>query len=952
MRTVSKILSIVLLTACAVGCTVDKTESPTGTATPVTVGLQFATNAGSEIEVTRATANENYLEELRVYIFNTDGRLTGYTKLTAGTQSLPTTTGTVDVETVTGESYVYAVANAATSQYYLSSADRTLLDVTDVRTSTLTRSQFLAAVFERQSMSLNPLDNRFLMSGYANEGNSVTIGQSGITSPTGDGRIIKLYRVLSKNRFTFSVNNSSTKNFTLKSYTIYNIATSGKLVADNQPTTSSVENLNPVTVVNADNSVEFYLPENRRATSNAITIWKDREKDSYTGDLRSFVNAPSAATYIVFSGEYNEANISADVTYTIHLGNFGSSGALNDFNVVRNHNYTYNIVVKGVDDIKVEAQIEGDNPYAEGIVINYSAGKAFLLDAHYEARVMQFKQKDIKALKDAGKGYIVRIVTAFGQTDNLIVKSDGVYDTNGELLTTIASDGTLTNESAVFAGEADYGWIEFVKNDGKSYNSGGNLVNSSHTVADVCRYPGTTSASIKSIFEAMTELYSHADDTDGTYFNQGTGTERYVYFTCFVDENYYPQKSWGDYVNLDANRRIFMANDLYVSTDTHSIYANVQYSISQRPIWTFYNTAASETLVAYGTESVSEDRETFSSTTYDITSQQNWNGLSAAVAYQNGKSFYTNNVRQTGDYEYQQDRYSKVTQACMSRNRDLDGNGTIDANEIRWYVTTIGQCVGLWIGEEILPAEARLFDYTLLTTSFPYGNNVSKYHFFTASSNNTLWAEEGISAGSSKQSTSVRCVRTLRSGTTASPNYGLTNPVTYYDYANHKVDFAKIDSRVFRTSQSTAMATHNEHDQQNKIYSSFEIKSSNLPYDDSDQTNIIYAWPYSSMQRYHNTSAVDECYKKYGEGWRVPNQRELAVMTLITDSTDDWLPSGIGLWSSTDFTGAQTGYYRAYGSSNPSYGFQAAGGGRFITIGSSGSIIRVRCVRDNVTTTP
>lgn len=63
----------------------------------------------------------------------------------------------------------------------------------------------------------------------------------------------------------------------------------------------------------------------------------------------------------------------------------------------------------------------------EGLVIDSEGGESFDLDAHYEARVLTFSRENIKTLKEAGKGYIVRISTPFGYTENL-------YVTDGESL--------------------------------------------------------------------------------------------------------------------------------------------------------------------------------------------------------------------------------------------------------------------------------------------------------------------------------------------------------------------------------------------------------------------------------------------------------------------------------------------------------------------------------------
>ena len=42
--------------------------------------------------------------------------------------------------------------------------------------------------------------------------------------------------------------------------------------------------------------------------------------------------------------------------------------------------------------------------------------------------------------------------------------------------------------------------------------------------------------------------------------------------------------------------------------------------------------------------------------------------------------------------------YESIWYACLLRNRDLDGDDVIDADEIRWYLASVDQLTDLWIG--------------------------------------------------------------------------------------------------------------------------------------------------------------------------------------------------------------------------------------------------------------
>ena len=67
------------------------------------------------------------------------------------------------------------------------------------------------------------------------------------------------------------------------------------------------------------------------------------------------------------------------------------------------------------------------------------------------------------------------------------------------------------------------------------------------------------------------------------------------------------------------------------------------------------------------------------------------------------------------DYEVENDMpdlrsdYQYMAYSCLSRNRDNNGNGVIDPEELRWYTAAINQLVGMWVGNESLSQTARLY---------------------------------------------------------------------------------------------------------------------------------------------------------------------------------------------------------------------------------------------------
>lgn len=901
-------------------------------------------------------ANERAVENLRIYIFSkaTDN-LVGYkyfskddlTFTDDSSQPGYDRTATVsNIPTSTGEVYIYAIANARTSQYKVT--DDAILDIDESNLSHLTRTTFLSATCTRQLGSINPADNRFVMSGFANNGAPVTIArkdgttQAEITSPTDDDhKRVKLYKILSKNKITVKTGNGVT--FKPEYMEIHNVPQVYGLMRGNNVAPSGFENFDRI--IWSENSYQCYLPANVQTTTATPASFNDREKNTYddTGK-KTFVNAPANATYVVIHGKYQGGDYAGDLSYTVHLGDFSNNPA--DFSVAANSNYEYTLTIKGVNNFIAESKKETgkDDPGSEGVVI-FKGTDILEVDCHYEARVMKFSMSELNQIINVDKyGYILKIQTAFCETISMIVDGDGkIYDaaefrtqSNPTVLTTVGTNGMPVDASKILiSGNADFDWVRFVKNTGyySSYYTPsqrpGCKVSSSHAISDVCAYPGRTNT--QTIFEFLRDLYKAGKKQTASYFN-ATGSS--VYVTCFVDENYYPDKNWTEYVNKSEPRRMYFANELFVSADGQSSFARAKYVVSQKSIWTFYK--LDPTLKPFGLESVSEEK----AQGVNVVSGTNrleepWDGRASAISNNRNKGFYASSTKSTG----KQDIYKDAYKACMSRNRDEDGDGTINENEIKWYLASVDQYKGMWAGEEAFDADARLFkatesEWTDLKTAFDSngGNNngaLKKWHYFTCSSADTFWAEEGCATGTDGSATMVRCIRTL-----ASNSDGLESAETYYSYKDDVVEL-KLNDVALRTHQSGGFQTYFERGKDsNKLYKKFKIASANLTGGPYSKTQVISTAKGSGFIN----ASDDVCQKAagYGGSWRVPNQRELSIMSAVNKNLTD-------LYSCTSFTGVQSGYYK--GGTGNEYGFVLAGTQMTVAISTT---YNVRCVMDVV----
>ena len=293
--------------------------------------------------------------------------------------------------------------------------------------------------------------------------------------------------------------------------------------------------------------------------------------------------------------------------------------------------------------------------------------------------------------------------------------------------------------------------------------------------------------------------------------------------------------------------------------------------------------------------------------------------------------------------------YKAAGAACMSRNRDLNGNGKIDENEVRWYLASVGQYRGLYLAQKVLPVDARLIsEKELEDISEEYGrtewhndqnghNFRGKYHYYTSSKKSnagTFWPEEGMT-NNPVQTTNwvsraelVRCVRTLESNAN-----GITDPQYYYTYpAEEGTQSFNLDGIVVsRGYTNSPLLLHNETQDMNDLYTSFVVANNDLSGTYTSSTVARYDDPCKSYKNQNNVKGTDEA----NYDWRSPNQKEMALMLSHIPA----LQNG-NYATRTKFSGNDSVYYNWH----VSPGFGSENGSINLTEHSNA---KVRCVRDS-----
>lgn len=853
----------------------------------VTISLAYSDVSPRDIVVnSRATdAEERHLDNLYIYIFDGNGNLKGYRGIEGEVNLNQNTSSTTKAEitgikTRSGESYIYAVANISTGLYPIETSNGTVaanklpinLNEETARAGgyDFTLDQLKALTFKRNNTSID-ITSAFLMSGAVQDGNLVNITTAG-TIASGDNAI-RLSRIVSKVKFTIKAAKTTgvTRSFKLETYDIMNIAVDGSLVGkidgNRRNKTANVNDnigntVRPNDVENDAQFFEVYLPENLQDAVHNVTTQAAREDDSQSIP-KEFTNAPAKGTYVVLKGKYEETKNgttrSADVTYYVHLGDCTKDK--NNYDVERNCKYTYNITVAGVDKIIVEAKKESgaDQPGAEGVVLEYGAtGKNMTLDSHYEYMVMRFYQKDIQALKAAGKGYFYQVYALGNHTDVINVGATTVGKTNG----------------------VDTSWIQFAI---KCRRDGSSSTYSEDKTArgTACSYPGTNANDLYTVDKFLKYLYDNANSTSiwtgGYDYNKGS---YYVDATCFISENYYKNLTWNQYVNDVDKRAFYVANEVKTSNDGRSVYAQTQYGLTQYNIQTFYDRSKAGSITAYGCETIN-DEEGKDFTVKGKGSQTSsygrdtWNGHTNMLADINKKS---------DTWETLKDN-SSLIKACMSRNRDLNGDGKISDDEIRWYAPTISQYIGIWIGEEIMSGESKLFNKATSTLSTSNDPGCRMLYYSSTYNENTYFSEEGLATNHNNSAYPPKLVRCLRNLKSNDMGYNRT-PAKYYTYESSVVTLNNVDEKALNTSgEQGELNAHTERSALNKPAKKFKISNEKY-YGERyrDYWSGNWYWTGVTPTQEHVVDGTFKCYNNYEEGdkkWRVPNQRELSVMFLV-----------------------------------------------------------------------
>lgn len=618
-----------------------------------------------------------------------------------------------------------------------------------------------------------------------------------------------------------------------------------------------------------------------------------------------FIYAPKYATYVKIKGRvyYNETDelgnivrVSAEVIYYVHLGN--TNRDVNDYTVLRNTHYIYNITINSVNDIIVEVDSRDNEedkeprPGAEGNVIR--SQHEYEIDAYFGTSVIAFDAVDVN---DNLSWYVrTPFSEGAGNSSNPPKDIKWVYFK----LNKLGENGIYNSSFETYPGE--------------SFKYSDNM-NFTEETGYECFVNDYKLVNVQQLVDILRHAKDHCDLNDD--LNLFDKINKFT-VTAFVNEFYYDynplneeiplteiekRNYWKRFVN--RNKRLMnILSETYYSKDGMSCKSVAFYSLKQSSIETMYNVDDTDDFTAWGTQTIQDDN-LYLYDPYD-TLYPKWNS-DGNNSSNNGRKNSLRIIKElrleikgddNADLRWDEiidtdtwtikDKYNYAKYIWIAHNRDTNGNGIIDDEEIKWYLAAETQLADLWIGIDSYDAGARLYQYD------DWSDESQKRQYYcssTMSSRNSsgnkrdivriMWSSEGASMSDSDPSwlkgidgNGVNAkvhYRSLRNLGIEDDDFNTIpddiSEVSVVERDGKKyptIKLKRLNPKSIRNyTQKNELVEHGERDAANRPYSAFEVY-------------------YKNQDNAHKWSAYKEEIANGGsfcpDGYRLPNQRELILM--------------------------------------------------------------------------
>lgn len=695
---------------------------------------------------------------------------------------------------------------------------------------------------------------------------------------------------------------------------------------------------------------EYYKREKQTKTNTDKTGYGGSDTEYYVENgewVYALPNAPfvkfdmiltlTPAGIAALGGSSNHA-LTSDTIFTVHLGDFSNAG-FDDYNTLRGTNYTYEITI--VNSGSIYAEVKSDNevqPGQEGYLL-LADDEIVNADCHYEYHSITFTY-DPETSPEKFSWYVkTPFTSSVGGGPQKSYKTVGgvdypiydPHDTDGTLLdyrwvkfgiNKIVSDEYSTNRLA-YPGDSAYD---------KDWGMG------EHGPWDSTPHPELMDISqlIQYIFEETKKETASAGSSD--FKTDSVTGEKVIRATIFIDEFYYesdprietdsPQADpnlWRQFVNAHP-REMHILSKTVQSRDRKSDVIESSHSVIQQSIQTIYNVYEPTLRSIWGCEHLDEIKQKEPAGAGDWLywptgcSDSERAGANSAIGKENGRlnsafiwglyskqdnsGSMTTPLREWNkflNYEVDnkvpelrddsEEHYHGMAWSCLTRNRDNNGNGKIDPEEIRWYMAASQQLIGMWVGTESLSTSARLYQPA---------PGQWRAHVVSSTAKKVAWSEEGAGAtdlvhdwaGSSSTyhtwnspeeasaGESVRCIRNVGTyddgGVTKDISYAPVTvvPDRYFTLESHDdyytFYFDRLDTKSIREYSPAELPYHDQMSLNNRVYVKLVTQPYSTIVDEFSETLL------GINEKVTQKGVNDYCPL----GYRFPNHTEFLLMEL------------------------------------------------------------------------
>ena len=732
--------------------------------------------------------------------------------------------------------------------------------------------------------------------------------------------------------------------------------------------------------------------------------------------------------------------LTSEALFTVHLGDFsereGHPRDLDNYDVKRGHEYNYYVTVQNSKKIYVEVMgdpdEEGhpqreDQPGQEGSLL-LATDELVNCDAHYESHSLTFVYTE--GITGSGVSWYVK--TPFGEGGAVWKGSDWEFECKDYLWVKFSINDTYVDGESkehyqsyrmAYPGDGAYDptWTP---------DSGDppELMDIHQLILYIFDQTAKEDAGLESAFRDS----GKADNPETLKRHE----DREIRVTAFIEEFYYEKDPrtyeylpgsqkvdpdsgelvpdlWREFVNAQP-RELHVLSDARYSKDRMSDVITSSHSIIQQSIQSFYNIYSPDLNSLWGVEH--KDEMSYASRVVDDPSCTAWDWWPSERALPTGTTIYPTseeNGRQNsaslwGLYsgtdqewdtylDYNKDNtipqlepdYQYLAYSCLTRNRDIDGDGIIDPEEMRWYTASINQLVGMWVGNESLSISSRLYNpkdasskgdglewrsWGISSTVTGINNDkkiidtrvVRGEEGATKSIHSDFkWAFEEGSVGADKRNkvSAIRCVRNIgtfqKEGATTDISYAPYDWIVdqYYEIpagtdgngkarpnadGTYTIRFSRLNPKSIREYAENDLPSHTEYSVHNCVYLEMTMQS---------RDNYVYAdgsFPAHDEETI-NENVTNKGYNEYcPTGYRLPTMTELLMMNALMPSS---------YWSSstkypcrTYFSRGKKGNKVTSTEENKIGWMYNTSSGRVNMVDDGVSITGIRCVRDRNST--